>query len=77
MNEARSACSKVYNYLMLCQECKMRKFSEVLDEYLSEREAQNSDYYNDRFIGERYAGQRLMQELASELDEMVHGVSEK
>jgi hypothetical protein len=26
-----------------------RKFSEVLEEYLSERDRQNSDYYGDRW----------------------------
>lgn len=27
----------------------MRKFSEVLEEYLEERDRQNSDYYDDRY----------------------------
>jgi predicted CopG family antitoxin len=52
----------------------MRKFSEVLEEYLEERDRQNSDYYNNRFIGDKTEGQYHMTDLAKELDQMVQGV---
>lgn len=32
----------------------MRKFTEVLEEYLEERERQNGDYYHDRYVAERF-----------------------
>lgn len=52
----------------------MRKSSEVLEEYLAERDRQNSDYYDNRQIDARMEGRWLMQDLAKELDELVHGV---
>jgi predicted CopG family antitoxin len=52
------------------------KFSEVLEEYLQERERQNSDYYDNRFIGTKLQGRHNMEDLAKQLDEMVHGVEE-
>ena len=54
----------------------MRKFTEVLELYLDERDRQKSDYYNNRFIGDSAAGRWYMQDLAKELDEMLHGVEE-
>jgi hypothetical protein len=53
-----------------------RKFSEVLDDYLEERERQNSDYYDNRFLGDKTKGCYRMIDLAKELDEMVQGVEE-
>ena len=53
-----------------------RKFSEVLEEYLDERERQNSDYYDNRFIGSKLQGERLMEDLAKEMDKMIQGVEE-
>lgn len=54
----------------------MRKFSEVLEEYLEERDRQTSDYYGNRHIVSRLQGQHRMEDLAKELDEMVQGVEE-
>ena len=53
-----------------------RKFSEVLEEYLDERERQNSDYYDNRYIGSKLQGRHLMEDLAKEMDQMVQGVNE-
>lgn len=54
----------------------MRKFTDVLEEYLEERERQNGDYYDNRFLGSRLEGRYRMNDLAAELDEMVQGVEE-
>ena len=54
----------------------MRKFTEVLEEYLEERERQNGDYYDNRYLGSKLEGRRHMDDLAKELDEIVHGVEE-
>jgi hypothetical protein len=54
----------------------MRKFSEVLEEYLDERERQNSDYYDNRFLGAKVEGRYRMIDLVKELDEMIHGVED-
>lgn len=54
----------------------MRKFSEVLEEYLDERERQNGDYYDNRYIGSKLEGRYRMNDLAKELDEMIQGVEE-
>lgn len=53
-----------------------RKFSEVLEEYLDERERQNSDYYDNRFLGAKLQGCHQMNDLAKEMDIMVQGVEE-
>lgn len=53
-----------------------RKFSEVLEKYLEERDRQNSDYYDNRYLGDRLAGRYDMEHWANELDEMVQGVEE-
>jgi len=52
----------------------MRKFSEVLEEYLRLRE---DVAYNDNYsIPSRIAAREHLNSLAEELDEMVAGVSE-
>jgi hypothetical protein len=52
----------------------MTKFSEVLELYLCERDRQNSNHYDGRFLGDSVAGRYYMEDLAKQLDEMVHGV---
>lgn len=54
----------------------MRKFTEVLEEYLEERDNQNSDYYDNRFISSKLQGQYHLEDLAKELNEMVQGLEE-
>ena len=49
----------------------MATFSEVLEEYLEERDRQNSDYYDNQYIGLRSEGRQRMADLAKELDKMV------
>lgn len=51
-----------------------QQFTEVLEEYLNERDRQNSNYYDNRYIGDRTKGRYHMIDLAKELDEMVQGV---
>ena len=51
----------------------MRKFTEVLQEYLEERERQIGDYYNNRYSGSKLEGRHYMNDLAKELNEMVQG----
>lgn len=53
----------------------MRKFTEVLEEYLEERERQNGDYYDNRYIGSKLQGRWRMDDLAKELDEMIQGIN--
>lgn len=48
------------------------KFSELLDEYLMERDRQKSDYYDNRFIGDRMKGCWMMEDLAKQMDEMIY-----
>lgn len=52
----------------------MRKFTEVLEEYLKERDRQNSNYYDNRYVADLYEGRYHMNALAKELDEMVQRV---
>jgi hypothetical protein len=54
--------------------CRMRKFSDVLEEYLHERERLN---IGDLIYDEARYRDRMyhMQDLAKELDEMVQGVN--
>lgn len=52
------------------------KFSEVLELYLQERDRQNSDYYEGRFLGDSVAGRYYMKDLAKQLDDMVQKVTE-
>lgn len=54
----------------------MRKFTDVLEEYLDEYNRQNSDYYHGRFIGDSTKGRLYLEDLAKELNEMVQGVNE-
>jgi hypothetical protein len=49
----------------------MRKFSEVLEEYLVERSLLNSDYFDNRPIHARGIAEDTLQCLANELDEIV------
>lgn len=54
----------------------MSKFTEVLELYLCERDRQNSNYYDGRFLGDSVAGRYYMEDLAKQLDEMIHGVND-
>jgi len=50
----------------------MRKFSEVLEEYLEQREfLKSDDYYASRAICDRHIDRECLQDLANELDEIV------
>lgn len=53
----------------------MGKFTEVLEEYLAERDRQNGDYYDNRYILAKMQGRYHMEVLAKELDDMVQGVT--
>ena len=55
-----------------------RKFSEILEEYLQERDRQNSDLYHNRSIDEQADGGYYMKDLANEMDSMTEhfGVKE-
>jgi predicted CopG family antitoxin len=52
------------------------RFSDLLIEYLEERERQNSDYYDYRYIGSRGEGAERMSELTQKMDVLIHGVEE-
>jgi len=53
----------------------MRKFSEVLEEYLEQREfLKSDDYYVSRAICDRHIDRECLQDLANELDEIVEKV---
>jgi hypothetical protein len=52
------------------------RFSDLLTEYLEERDRQNSDYYDYRYIGSRGEGAQHMLELAQKMDVLIHGVKE-
>jgi hypothetical protein len=49
----------------------MRKFSEVLEHYLDQRESLNGDDYYDLPIHSRNAMREHLQDLADELDQIV------
>lgn len=49
----------------------MDKFSELLEMYLQERDRQNSDYYDGRYIGARIEGRQSMEDAASKMDDMI------
>ena len=51
-----------------------RKFSEVLEEYLQERDRQTGDFYDNRYIGSKLEGRYRMEDLAKEMDVMIQGV---
>lgn len=50
------------------------RFSDLLSEYLDERDRQNSNYYDGRVIGARSDGFYHMQDLAKKMDDLIHGV---
>jgi hypothetical protein len=52
------------------------RFSDLLTEYLEERDRQNSDYYDYRYIGSKGEGAQHMLELAQKMDVLIHGVQE-
>lgn len=54
----------------------MRKFTEVLEEYLEIRDQLNSDYFDDRYIGERVLARTELKKLADELDVMFSQVKD-
>jgi hypothetical protein len=43
---------------------------------LQERDRQNSNYYDGRFLGDSVAGRYYMEDLAKQLDDMVQKVTE-
>jgi|TARA_R110000823_G_scaffold295752_1_gene415736 hypothetical protein len=51
------------------------KFSELLNEYLEERDRQTSNYYDNMYIGSRSAGYDRMAELEDQMDLLI-GVNE-
>tara|TARA_R110000868_G_scaffold87435_1_gene244566 strand:- start:152 stop:310 length:159 start_codon:yes stop_codon:yes gene_type:complete len=51
------------------------KFSELLNEYLEERDRQTSNYYDNIYIGARYVGSDRMAELEDQMDLLI-GVNE-
>ena len=53
----------------------MRKFTDILEEYLNVRERLNSDYYDGRYIGERTSARYQLQNLAKELDDIIKKVN--
>ena len=52
------------------------RFSDLLTEYLEERDRQNSDYYDWCAIGDKGQGAQHMLELAQKMDVLIHGVQE-
>jgi hypothetical protein len=50
------------------------RFSDLLADYLEERDRQNGDHYEGRYFGDRVRGQEYMQELADKMDKLIHGV---
>lgn len=54
----------------------MRKFTDVLEEYLYLREQLNSDYYDNRSIHSRRDAWDSIEELKIELDEFFKGVKQ-
>lgn len=53
----------------------MRLFTDVLEEYLQERDRQNSEFYDNLYIGARTMGREHMSNLADELNAMVQTAS--
>lgn len=49
----------------------MKRFTDVLEEYLVERDRQNSDQYDDQYIGAKLQGRWHLQDLADELNDMI------
>jgi hypothetical protein len=55
-------------------ELKMEKFTDLLDQYLDERDRQNSDYYDGKYLGARIMGQHEMATLRDMMNAMIHKV---
>ena len=53
----------------------MRKFTEILEEYLEVRDQLNSDYYDNKFTGYRTNARGYMKDLANELDSLIEKVT--
>ncbi len=51
------------------------RFSELLAEYLDERDRQNSNYYDGRDFA-RSEGLNYMKEMSEKMDALIHGVEE-
>lgn len=49
----------------------MITFTELLEEYLGERDRQNNDYYEGRYFQSQIDGRERMANLAKQIDEMV------
>lgn len=54
-----------------------QNFSYYLNEYLDERDLQNGDYYDNRYIGDRLHGREYMQKLADKMDEMIGTIKDE
>jgi hypothetical protein len=54
----------------------MRKFTDVLEDYLYLREQLNSDYYDNCSIQSRSDARESIEELKIELDEFFKGVEQ-
>ena len=54
----------------------MRKFTEVLEEYLDVREKLNGDYYDHRSIDDKWNARESLEDLKIELDEFFKGVEQ-
>lgn len=55
----------------------MAKFTDLLDEYLELRDQQKSDYYENRYIGERYDDIERMRVLRDKMDSMIESTDIK
>tara|TARA_R110000782_G_scaffold168901_2_gene260920 strand:- start:695 stop:871 length:177 start_codon:yes stop_codon:yes gene_type:complete len=53
----------------------MRKFTDILEEYLDVREQLNSDHYENHYIASRTDAMCCMLELANELNAIVEKVT--
>jgi hypothetical protein len=53
----------------------MRKFTDILEEYLNVREQLNSDYYDNQSIASRTEARYYMKDLANELDDIIEKVT--
>lgn len=48
----------------------MKRFTELLEEYLDLRDRLNSDYFDNRRIGERSEAREQLAEVAAEIDDI-------
>ncbi len=53
------------------------KFTELLEEYLDLRDKLNSDYFDNRFIGERSQAREQLAEIAAEIDDIFDRMESK